>query len=117
MRRVIPVLIATAIALTALPTVTTAAKHSMVEEGKQLAFNRTKGNCLSCHMIADGVSPGNIGPPLVSMKTRFKSMTDVRNQIWDPTKHNPETSMPPFGRHNILSDAEIEKIAAYIWTL
>ena len=52
-----------------VPTIASAAGASNVEEGKALAFNRKKGNCLACHMIAGGTAPGNIGPPLVAMKT------------------------------------------------
>ena len=87
------------------------------KEGKEIAFNRRKGNCLACHAIDDGESPGTIGPPLFSMQQRFKSQADLRAQIWDATKRNPETTMPPFGRHGILSESDLDKVAAYIWSL
>src|SRR5690242_2083554 len=32
--------------------------------GEQLAFDRSKGNCLTCHEIKGGDAPGNIAPPL-----------------------------------------------------
>ena len=35
----------------------------VIAEGKRLAFDRQKGNCLSCHLIEDGVMPGTHGPP------------------------------------------------------
>ena len=43
-----------------------AAGADVVSEGKEIAFDRRKGNCLACHAIdAPGASlPGNIGPPL-----------------------------------------------------
>jgi len=99
------------------PPAAIADEAAMAKEGKSLAFNRKKGNCLACHAIGDGASPGNIGPPLFSMKQRFKSQADLRAQIWDATQRNPTTPMPPFGRHKVLSDGEIDKIAAYIWSL
>lgn len=91
--------------------------ESVIEQGKKLAFNRKKGNCLACHQIAGGTLPGNIGPPLVAMKQRFPSKQALREQIWDATKRNPNTSMPPFGRHKILTDEEIDKIVEFVWTL
>lgn len=101
----------------ALTPVTSAVAASAVEEGKKLAFDRKKGNCLACHDIKGTHLPGNMGPPLFSMKDRFPDKSKMRAQIWDATKNNPNTSMPPFGRHQILSDSDINKIAEYIYTL
>jgi sulfur-oxidizing protein SoxX len=88
-----------------------------VEQGKKVAFDRKKGNCLACHAIDGGALPGNIGPPLVAMKARFPDKAALRAQIWDATKANPNTVMPPFGRNKILSDKEIDLIVEYIYTL
>lgn len=85
--------------------------------GKELAFDRKKGNCLACHMMDDGVSPGNLGPPLVSMQARFPTKAALWSQIWEPRLRSPESVMPPFGRHKILNDAEIGKIVEYLWSL
>ena len=86
-------------------------------DGKAIAFSREKGNCLACHEIADGEFPGNIGPPLKNMTARFKTKTALREQIWDATQFNPETSMPPFGKNKILSDDEIDRVVDYLWAL
>jgi len=86
-------------------------------EGKKLAFDKKKGNCLACHLIVGGDQPGNIGPPLIAMKARFPDKAKLRAQIWDATVVNPETSMPPFGRHQILSEKEIDAITDYIQSL
>jgi len=94
-----------------------AADSSTIEEGKELAFNRMKGNCLACHMIPGGNLPGNIAPPLIAMKGRYPNKADLRKQIWDPTVKNPETSMPPFGKHDILSKQELDKVVEFIWSL
>ncbi|MCP4074566.1 MAG: sulfur oxidation c-type cytochrome SoxX, partial [Gammaproteobacteria bacterium] len=38
-----------------------------LEEGKRLAFDRSLGNCVSCHMIAGGDGSGSLGPRLIAM--------------------------------------------------
>lgn len=87
------------------------------QEGKRLAFDRNKGNCLACHAIDDGESPGNIGPALHSLPVRYNNKDQLREQIYDATRFNHETSMPPFGKNKILNDEEIDKIVDYLWTL
>ncbi len=57
-------------------------------EGQKLAFDRGKGNCLTCHVIKGGDLPGSIGPV-----------------------------MPPFGRNRILSEKEISAVVDFLQTL
>lgn len=107
-------------ALAIAPNMATAAdksEQSMIKQGKKIAFDRKKGNCLACHQIDDGQLPGNIGPPLVGMQARFPDKQKLRQQIWDATKANPNTMMPPFGRYHILTNAEIDKVVEYIYSL
>lgn len=85
--------------------------------GKKIAFTFEQGNCLACHVIADGDSPGNIGPELKELSSRFKDKTQLRQFIWDATQFNPNTSMPPFGKNKILSDDEINQVVDYLWEL
>jgi sulfur-oxidizing protein SoxX len=80
-------------------------------------MERGKGNCLACHAIADGVLPGTIGPPLIAMKARFPEAETLHMQIWDATTRNPDSRMPPFGQHGILSREEIDLIVEYLYTL
>lgn len=94
-----------------------AQEASVIEQGKQIAFDRKKGNCLACHQIEGGDLAGNIGPPLIAMKARFPDKSKLRAQIWDSTKMNPNSMMPPFGRHDILSEDEIDKVVEFIYTL
>lgn len=94
-----------------------AALSEQVPAGRALVMEKSKGNCLACHVIADGRQPGNIGPPLVAMKARFPDAEILRQQIWDATISNPDTRMPPFGRHGILSSEEIELVVQYLYTL
>ena len=98
-------------------TAASAATASEIAAGKELAFNRKKGNCLACHAIAGGSLPGNIGPPLIAMQARFPDKKALRAQIWNASANNPNTIMPPFGKHNMLSDAEIDKIVTFIHSL
>ncbi len=99
------------------PVAPAAADEASIAEGKKLAFDRKKGNCLACHMMDDGNLPGNIGPPLIAMKQRFPSKADLRQQISDARLRNPSTIMPPFGAHGILSGDEIDKITDYVHSL
>jgi len=93
------------------------AAADVVAEGKALAYDKKKGNCLACHMAGDGDLPGNIAPPLIAMKARFPNQKDLFNQISEPRTKNKDSMMPPFGTHNILSDGEINKIIAFMYTL
>ncbi len=94
-----------------------AGAEESVEAGKAVAFDRSKGNCLACHQIEGGESPGNIGPPLLVMKVRYPDREKLKAQIWDATAVNPESSMPPFGKHQIISTEELEQVVDFIWTL
>ena len=93
------------------------AAASVIEEGKKIAFNRRKGNCMACHVMAGATLEGNTGPPLIAMKARFPDKATLRAQIWDATKTNPQSLMPPFGRHEILTEDEIDKIVEFIHSL
>ena len=84
--------------------------------GQALAFDRSKGNCLTCHDIKGGDSPGNLGPALADMKTRFPDRKELAAIVFDETRHNPQTVMPPFGRNLILTDGEIEAIVDFLYT-
>jgi sulfur-oxidizing protein SoxX len=91
--------------------------QARLERGREIAFDRTKGNCLACHAIDGGTLPGNIGPPLMVMKQRFPERERLRAQIRDATASNPDSIMPPFGRHRILSDEEIELVVDFLYSL
>lgn len=87
-----------------------------ITQGGCLAIARAKGNCQACHFIA-GTPSGNIAPPLVGMAKRFPDKSRLRAQIEDPRQFNPDTLMPPYGRHLILTDEEIDKVIAWLLTL
>jgi sulfur-oxidizing protein SoxX len=87
------------------------------ESGKKIAMDRGKGNCIACHIIPGGESPGAIGPALIAMQTRYPSKQALFVQIWDATAKNPAVVMPPFGRHEILSEQELADVTEFIWSL
>jgi sulfur-oxidizing protein SoxX len=104
-------------ALAATPQLAVAADAQVIADGKMIAFDRKLGNCLACHGIEGGDLPGNIGPALVAMKARFPDKAALRSQIWDPTSKNVNSMMPPFGRHEILTEAQIDKVVEFIYSL
>jgi sulfur-oxidizing protein SoxX len=87
------------------------------DAGKEVAMTRSKGNCIACHLMPGGESPGAIGPALIAMQTRYPDKHGVAQQIWDPTIKNPEAVMPPFGKHGILTNQEFVDVVEYIWSL
>ena len=98
-------------------SVTSAVAASMIDEGREIALDRRKGNCMACHVIAGATLPGNIGPPLVAMQARFPDKAKLREQIWDASQINPRSLMPPFGRHKILTEDEIDKVVEFVHSL
>jgi sulfur-oxidizing protein SoxX len=104
----------------ATATPAAAAAPAKEETGKQLAFNNRKGNCLACHgmpTVPDAESTGLYGPPLIAMSARFPDKAKLRAQIWDATAFNPSTSMIPFGKHGVLTEAEIDKVTDFVYGL
>lgn len=91
--------------------------EAVIEQGRQIAYDRKKGNCLACHVIEGGKLPGNIGPPLMAMKARFPDKAKLRSQIADATKNNPNTIMPPFETYGVLSKDEVDKVTEFIYSL
>ena len=112
--------ISTAVVVAPISNVQAAEKGaSTVEEGKKLAYSRSKGNCLACHMAGEGAMPGNIGPAIIAMKLRYPDKKKLYDKVWGTTESQtvPNSMMPAFGKSGILSDSEISKIVDYIYTL
>ena len=97
-------------------TVTTARAQS-ASEGEKIAFDRGKGNCLTCHVIKGGDLPGTIGPELKDIKSKYPDRADLVAILNDETKRNPQTVMPPFGRNRILTEQEINAVVDFLQTL
>ncbi len=115
-----PVLIpalAVALLIGAAASASPACAQSAAAEGQKLAFDRGKGNCLTCHEIKGGDLPGTIGPPLKDIKSKYPDRNELVAILSDETKRNPLTVMPPFGRNRILTDQEINAIVDFLQTL
>ena len=91
--------------------------QSAAAEGQKLAFDRSKGNCLTCHAIKGGTLPGSIGPELIDIKSKYPKREDLVAIISDETLRNPLTMMPPFGRNRILTPKEIDAVVDFLQTL
>ena len=85
--------------------------------GQKVANDRKTGNCVACHVMPDAESPGAIGPPLIQMQARYPDREKLRAQIWDATAANPGSSMPPFGKHGILTEEQFNDVLEYIWSI
>lgn len=100
-----------------VPATRPAWAQSTVAEGRKLAFDRGKGNCLTCHVIKGGDLPGTIGPELKDLKAKYPDRNELVAILFDETKRNPQTMMPPFGRNRLLTDQEINAIVDFLQTL
>lgn len=94
-----------------------ACAQSAAGEGQRLAFDRGKGNCLTCHVIKGGDLPGTIGPELKDLKAKYPDRNELAAILFDETRRNPQTMMPPFGRNRILTEHEINAIVDFLETL
>jgi len=99
--------------------------------GRTVAINRTKGNCLACHAmpIPEQQFHGETGPSLYGVGNRL-SEGELRLQLVNSKVTNENTMMPSFYRTHgfyrplkkfagkpILSAQEVEDIVAYLKTL
>jgi sulfur-oxidizing protein SoxX len=108
---------ALALAIGMAASASPARAQSAAAEGQKLAFDRGKGNCLTCHEIKGGDLPGTIGPPLKDIRSRYPDRNELVAILTDETKRNPQTVMPPFGRNRILTDQEINAVVDFLQTL
>ncbi len=88
-----------------------------IAKGYELAADRNAGNCFSCHMAEGAEQPGNSGPPLIMMQLRYPDRDQLKAQIADPRMRNPNTNMPPYGAHHILTDQELEWMVDFVHSL
>ena len=90
--------------------------QSGAADGQKIAFDRGKGNCLTCHVLKGGDLPGTIGPQLKDLKAKY-DRGELIAIVTDETKRNPQTVMPPFGRNHILTEQEINAVVDFLQTL
>ena len=106
-----------ALSIGAATFVSPACAQSAAAEGQKIAFDRGKGNCLTCHDIKGGDLPGTIGPALKDIKSKYPERSNLVAIVTDETKRNPQTVMPPFGRNRILTESEINAVVDFLQTL
>jgi sulfur-oxidizing protein SoxX len=88
--------------------------------GAELFTRADKGNCIACHQVPAGAGPAtraDLGPKLEGARMRALGRERLRALLADPMANNPETLMPPFGRHRILDEAEIDRVIDYLYAL
>ena len=89
-------------------------------KGQQLAFDRSRGGgCLACHILGPRTQalPGNVGPDLSEIATMGRTDQWLFNYVFDPRVYNPQSVMPPWGKHGFYNEAEIRDIVAFLKTL
>lgn len=106
-------------------------KSGDAKNGRKLAINRKKGNCLACHEmpIPEQAFHGKVGPSLMGIAGRM-SEGEMRLRLVDPKVVNPDTIMPAFYKNagftrvmkkfkgkTMLSAMQIEDIIAYLKTM
>ena len=98
--------------------------------GKKVAINRKKGNCLACHEmpIPEQQFHGQTGAPLDGVADRLTE-GEMRLRMVDAKQVNSDTMMPSFFTTNqhrvlkkfqgktILSAQEVEDVIAYLKTI
>lgn len=99
--------------------------------GRKVAIDRKKGNCLACHVmpISDQPYHGETGPSLFGVANRY-SEGELRMLVVNSKVVNPDTMMPAFYRvsgftrtgkkfvgKSIISAEEVEDVVAYLLTL
>ena len=85
-----------------------------------LFTRRDKGHCIACHQLPPGSGPetrADLGPKLEGTRMRALGKRGLREAISDPTAANPDTVMPPYGRHHVLEPAEIERLVEFLHAL
>lgn len=98
----------------ASPSATESKPKTPLEHGKALTIEL----CQPCHQIEGADQAGTTGPPLVAMQARFPERGKLREIIYDAQEAiKPDTMMPPFGRHGLVNDQEIDRMMDFLYTL
>lgn len=99
--------------------------------GKKIAINRKKGNCLACHAMSDIPEQqfhGQTGPSLDGIGSN-QNAAELRMRMVDSKVINADTMMPSFYKNDqyrvlkkfqgktILSAQEVEDVVAYLLTI
>jgi sulfur-oxidizing protein SoxX len=86
----------------------------------ELFVRPDRGHCIACHQLPEGAGPltrADVGPRLEGARMRALGKGALRQALIDPTRANPDTVMPPFGRHRLLDAAEIDRLVDFLVAL
>ena len=88
--------------------------------GLDLFTRADKGACIACHQLPAGTGPAtraDVGPALTGARMRELGRARLAEILQDPMRANPQTVMPPYGRHRILKKAEIDALVEFLHAL
>ena len=91
----------------------------IIAAGEAIALDPLRGNCNACHQLPNSqnaTGKSKIGVSLNGMRAKFSDDKKLRALVWDAQATYPQTIMPPYGRHRILSEAEIDDLLAWLVT-
>jgi sulfur-oxidizing protein SoxX len=100
--------------------IVSAAHAQDIGPGRDLFVRKDKGNCVACHQVPSDpavASVATVGPALAGVRDRLPDRAALRELLFDPMRLNPDTLMPPYGKHQILGDSEIEQLIDYLHAL
>ena len=106
--------------LAAAAALVAGAASGQASEGRELFTNPGKGNCIACHQVPEGSGPAvraDVGPRLDAARLKGWGRARLREFLDDPMRANPDTVMPPYGRHRLLDAREIEQLIDYLHAL
>lgn len=89
-------------------------------DGRAIFADPARGNCIACHQVPAGAGPSvrsDVGPRLDAARLRGWDRARLRELLHDPMRANPGTVMPPYGRHRLLDDREIERLIDFLHAL
>jgi sulfur-oxidizing protein SoxX len=90
------------------------------QEALDLFVKRDKGHCIACHQLPQGIGPGarnDVGPALDGARMRALGKAEIRAIVEDAPKRNPDSVMPPYGHHRILTAREIDQLTEFLHAL
>ncbi|MBL0140516.1 MAG: c-type cytochrome [Betaproteobacteria bacterium] len=88
--------------------------------GREIFTRADKGNCIACHQVPEGSGPAirsDVGPRLDAARLKGWDRARLQAFLEDPMPANPDTVMPPYGRHRLLDAPEIESLIDYLHAL